>query len=86
MNENESNQTLDRQNEQNEQNDNTGTESGTESGMDVNELKTMISQLSAQVDSLKKELAKKEPEPPVDRSKEVNEYFLNLMKGKVKSE
>ena len=82
MNENESNQTLDRQNEQNEQNDNTGTESGTESGMDVNELKTMISQLSAQVDSLKKELAKKEPEPPVDRSKEVNEYFLNLMKGR----
>ena len=85
MNENEngSNQTLD-QNENN-QNENTGAESGTESGMDVNELKTMISQLSAQVDSLKKELAKKEPEP-VDRSKEVNDYFLNLMKGKVKGE
>lgn len=83
MNENESNQSLDQQNNQNE---NTGAESGTESGMDANELKTMISQLSAQVDSLKKELAKKEPEPPVDRSKEVNDYFLNLMKGKVKGE
>lgn len=84
MNENESGQTPNEN--ENNQNENTSAESGNESGMDVTELKTMISQLSAQVDSLKKELAKKEPEPPVDRSKEVNDYFLNLMKGKVKGE
>lgn len=83
MNENESNQPLD-QNGNNEPNENANP--GNESGLDAAELKTMISQLSAQVDSLKAELAKKEPEPPVDRSKEVNDYFLNLMKGKVKGE
>ena len=82
MNENESGQTP---NENNEPNENE-TNQGNESGLDAAELKTMIKNLSAQVDSLKAELAKKEPEPPVDRSKEVNDYFLNLMKGKVKGE
>ena len=78
MNENESGQTP---NENNEPNENE-TNHGNESGLDAAELKTMIKNLSAQVDSLKAELAKKEPEPPVDRSKEVNDYFLNLMKGR----
>lgn len=78
MNENESNQPLD----ENENNENENANQGNESGLDATELKSMISKLSAQVDSLKAELAKKEPEPPVDRSKEVNDYFLNLMKGR----
>lgn len=78
MNEDESRQTPDT----NESNENENANQGNESGLDAAELKTMISQLSAQVDSLKQELAKKEPEPPIDRSKEVNDYFLNLMKGR----
>ncbi|MBO5869870.1 MAG: hypothetical protein J6Q89_03880 [Clostridia bacterium] len=84
MNENESGQTPN-ENENNVPNENEANQ-GNESGLDATELRTMIKNLSAQVDSLKAELAKKEPEPPVDRSKEVNDYFLNLMKGKVKGE
>lgn len=80
MNENESGQTPN-ENENNEPNENE-TNQGNESGLDAEELKSMIKNLSAQVDSLKAELAKKEPEHPVDRSKEVNDYFLNLMKGR----
>ena len=79
MNENESGQTPN-ENENTEPNENANQ--GRETGLDATELKTMIKNLSAQVDSLKAELAKKEPEPPVDRSKEVNDYFLNLMKGR----
>ena len=79
MNENESGQTPN-ENENTETNENANQ--GNESGLDAAELKSMIKNLSAQVDSLKAELAKKEPEPPVDRSKEVNDYFLNLMKGR----
>lgn len=79
MNENESGQTPN-ENENTETNENANQ--GNETGLDAAELKSMIKNLSAQVDSLKAELAKKEPEPPVDRSKEVNDYFLNLMKGR----
>lgn len=51
-----------------------------DSGLDVSELKSMIANLNAQVESLTNELKKKEPDV-VDRTKEIDEYFLNLMKG-----
>lgn len=51
-----------------------------DSGLDVSELKSMIANLNAQVESLTNELKKKEPDV-VDRTKEIDAYFLNLMKG-----
>ena len=51
-----------------------------DSGLDVSELKSMIANLNAQVESLTNELKKKEPDV-IDRRKEIDEYFLNLMKG-----
>lgn len=51
-----------------------------DSGLDTEELKGMISNLQKQVESLTAELQRKDPQP-VDRSKEVDEYFLSLLKG-----
>lgn len=51
-----------------------------DSGLDVSELKSMIANLNAQVESLTNELKKKEPDV-IDRTKEIDAYFLNLMKG-----
>lgn len=51
-----------------------------DSGLDTDELKGMISNLQKQVESLTAELQRKEPQA-VDRSKEVDEYFLSLLKG-----
>lgn len=51
-----------------------------DTGLDVSELKSMIANLNEQVKSLTAELQAKEPNVP-DRQKEIDAYFLNLMKG-----
>lgn len=65
--------------EQNEQNE---TAAAADSGVDVEEIKSMIKALTTQVDALKDELKRKEPEPrkPAD----FDAYFAQYMTGKKK--
>ena len=66
----------------NEQTNNQPDQSDVDNSRDVDELKSMISALQTQLDTLKDELHKKEPEP--QQPADFNAYFAQYMTGKKK--
>lgn len=66
----------------NEQTNNQPDPPEADTSHDVDELKSMISALQTQIDTLKDELHKKEPEP--QKPADFNAYFAQYMTGKKK--
>ncbi len=66
----------------NEQNNNQPDPPEADNSHDVEELKTMISAMQTQIDTLKAELKKKEPDPPAPA--DFGAYFAQYMTGKKK--
>lgn len=66
----------------NEQTNNQPDPPEVDTSHDVDELKSMISALQTQIDTLKDELHKKEPEP--QKPADFNAYFAQYMTGKKK--